>query len=120
MIINNEFWKEGFDFWQSFASAYTNFVFESTQNTIDQSLIYREQADNMVIDTINKVEALTAKERGVALDLATQFNKQAQTAADQSAEMFKAVSAVMAAPIYSDWGANLAEQLSKAAVVNSK
>lgn len=112
-MSSNEYLNDGFEFWQTFTQSYTNFMFEMMQQSVDQTLALRERMDQMMVDTVNKVEALNAQERSIALDVAAQANLQAQAAAEQATETFKALSAVLTAPLFSDWASARASQIAK-------
>jgi predicted nucleic acid-binding protein len=120
MTTQHEYLKEGFELWQSYSQGYADFVVEATQQTLEQTLLFRERMGQVMAETVKKAETLKAQERGVALDLAAAFNAQTQIAAEQTAEMFKAFSALATAPLFSNWAAERAAQMSAAAAPDRK
>lgn len=114
-MLNNDYLKESFDFWQGFTQSYADFMLDATKETVEQSLNYRKAFDQLVVDTIGKTQTLGAQERGVALDLATTYNTNAQIAAEHAAELFKAVSSIMAAPLFTDWAVERVSQMAATA-----
>jgi hypothetical protein len=118
-MFNNDYLKESFDFWQGFTQSYADFMLDATQQSVEQSLNYRKAFDELVVDTIGKTQALGAQERGVALDLATTYSTNAQIAAEQAAELFKAVSSIMTAPLFTDWAVERVSQMAAAAAQES-
>jgi len=111
MNKNNNYLKESFESWQAYTESYADFLVDATQQTVAQSLAFRQRMDHLMADTVKKSQALAAQERGVALDLATTFNVQTQVAVEQAAEIFKTVSALMTAPLLTDWAAERAAQM---------
>jgi hypothetical protein len=112
--------NDSFKWWQSYAQAYTDFVFDATRQTLDQSMALRESAGQLMADALKKNQALNARERGLALELAHTFNSQAQVATEQAAEMFKTIFAIVTTAPLSNWAAERAAQLSQAAAADGK
>lgn len=114
-MLNTAYLKENFSFWQGLTQSYADFMLAATKETVEQSLNYRKAFDQLVVDAIGKTQELGAQERGVVLDLATTYNTNAQIAAEQAAELFKAMSSMMAAPLYTDWAVERASQMAATA-----
>lgn len=114
-MFTNEFLKDSFGMWQEYTKAYTDFFIDVAQQSTDQYLALRENLGQNVTENIKKVQALNTKERGIALELANVYNLQAQVAAEQAAEMFKTVSAMMTTTHLADWAMERAAQMSAAA-----
>jgi hypothetical protein len=114
-MFNTDYLKENFNLWQGLTQSYVNFVLDATKETVEQSLNYRKAFDRLVVDAIGKTQELGAQERGVALDLATTYNRNIQIAAEQAAELFKAISSMMTAPLYADWAVERAAQMAATA-----
>ena len=119
-MFTNEYLKNSFEWWQTYTQGYTAFLFDATQQTLDQSLALRESMGQLMMDSVKKSEALNARERAMALEFVNTFNIQTQTAADQAADMFKAASALLTTAPLSNWAVERATQLSQAAAADVK
>ena len=119
-MFTNEYFKNGFGMWQEYSKAYTDLMTDAAQQTVDQYLALREDMGQAVTENIKKVQAMNAKDRGTALELANVYNMQAQAAAEQAAELFKTVSAMMTTTHLTDWAVERAAQMSAAAAADQK
>lgn len=82
-VTNQDYFKNGFETWQKYAQAYTDFVIESTQQALGQSLSFRERLDKVVGEAAKKAQALGAQEQELALGMAEAFQAQAQAASER-------------------------------------
>lgn len=84
-MASNEILNRGFELWQQ----YTDFAFELTQRSLDQSFALRERLDEVVADSLKKAEALSAREQEIALGAAEAALARAQAASQRLAALFK-------------------------------
>jgi hypothetical protein len=103
---NQELLKKNFALWQEYTQAYANFVVEATQQTLDQSLAFRESLDKTFGESLKKAQALSLEERQIALDTVKLSQSQARAVAEYAAEIFTTTSKVMTTTaLFSDWAA---------------
>ncbi len=80
-MATNEYWGNGFAWWQGYTQAYADFVVETTQKALEQSLALRQQLDQVVADALEKAQELSVQEQKMALVAVDAFQAQVQTAA---------------------------------------
>lgn len=88
-MATNKTLKSGFELWQEYAQAYTDFVIEATQHTLEQSLAARERLDKVWTDTVKKAQALTEQEQEIALGLAEVFQAQAKSVSERLSKLME-------------------------------
>ena len=119
LTSNQEAFKEGFEIWQGFTQTYINFVLEATQQTLGQSLAFRESLDTIAANNFKKAQALSLKERQLAVDAAELFQAQAQAPSEYAAKMFFTASKVLTTTaLFSDWAAERVAKMFTSISVN--
>jgi hypothetical protein len=103
---NQELLRINFALWQECTQAYANFVVEATQQTLGQSLAFRESLDKALGESLKKAQVLSLEERQIALDTVKLSQAQARAVAEYAAEIFTTTSKVMTTTaLFSDWAA---------------
>jgi phosphoserine phosphatase len=87
MATNYEYLKDGFEMWQGYVGAYTDFVVEATQRTVEQSVASYERVHQVMADAVKKTQVLNAQGQEVALGAAEVFYAQAQSTSERVAKM---------------------------------
>ncbi|MBI1882552.1 MAG: hypothetical protein HYR94_30630 [Chloroflexi bacterium] len=106
LTSNQEAFKKGFEFWQEFTQSYANFALEGTQQSLAQSLAFRESLDKIMADNLKKAQALSIEERELFVDATGLFQAQAQAVSEYAANWFTTTSKVMTTTaLFSDWAA---------------
>lgn len=106
LTSNQEAFKKGIEFWQDYTQSYTNFMLEATQQSLAQSLAFRESLDKIMTDNFKKTQALSLKERELFSDATELLHAQAQAVSEYAANWFTTTSKVMTTTaLFSDWAA---------------
>ncbi len=112
LAANQEALQKGFALWQEYTQTYTKFVLEATEQTLAQTLAFRQDMDKIVIDGFKKAHELSVEERKFGVEAAELFQTQAQSAAEYAAKMFTTTSKVMTTTaLFSDWAAERAAKM---------
>jgi hypothetical protein len=74
--------------WQEYAQAYTDFVFDATEQALSTSLALRERADKLAGEAFKQAQALAAQEQELFLGAAEAQAAQFQAASKRVAKLF--------------------------------
>jgi hypothetical protein len=98
--------KKGFDMWQTSFQAYADFMVQSTERVVDQSIDFRGRMDKVIEDSFKKNQDLVTAERQILLDVAEVYQAQAQSAGAYAAKFLTTASKMMTTTaLFSDWAA---------------
>ena len=87
MDNNNQSLRDGFELWQRYAEAYSDFVLGATQRAVAQSLAVREQFDSIFADSLKRAQDLNTREQELAFGALELFQAQAKSAAERFARI---------------------------------
>jgi hypothetical protein len=106
LAAQQEALQKGFEMWQEYSQTYSKFVLDATEQSLRQSLAFRENMDKIISDSFKKAHTLSLEERQFGVEAAELFQAQAQAASEYAAEMFTTASKVMTTTaLFSDWAA---------------
>jgi hypothetical protein len=106
LAANQEACQQSFEIWREFTQTYANFILQATQETLRQSLAFRENMDKILTDNFKKAHHLNLEERQFVVDAAELFQTQAQAGSEYTAKLFTTTSKMMTTTaLFSDWAA---------------
>lgn len=79
--------------WQEYTQAYTDFVFNATDQALKSSFDLRERVDGVMAEALKQAQTLSAQEQDLALQAAESFQAQMLAASQRLAKLFSTPSA---------------------------
>ena len=76
-----------FEMWTKMAQDYTDFVFDNTRKSIDQTLALTARTTDLWVETARKAQEWSLKEQARAFELAGEVQGQVKQAIDQSVRL---------------------------------
>lgn len=87
MMTGLDYFKNSLDLWQAYMGAYTDLTVAAAQQTLKQSLAFRERMDEIVVKAIGEFQTLQAQEQEIAFSIAEMLVGQAQDTVDCSIKL---------------------------------
>ena len=76
-----------FENWTKMAQDYTDFVFETTRKSIDQTLSLTARTTDLMVETARKAQEWGLKEQARAFEMAGEFQAQVKQAVEQGVQL---------------------------------
>ena len=91
LASNQKAWEDGFKAWQEYTQFYADFAFKTTQQSLEQSLAFREKWSKLMMSAFKQTQDVGLREQQFVLEAVEEFQSQAQVASDRFAKTFNPI-----------------------------